>query len=260
MLKPLQDKIVLITGAAGLLGRAFVEACFKAGAIVVAVDIDARAASKLLKKFKGNGQAKRIFFQKCDTTNEKQIGLLFKRVLKRHKRIDALVNSAYPRNKNYGKKFDLVSYADFCDNVSKHLGGYFVMTQKVSEIMKRQRAGTILSLGSIYGSSVPKFEIYQGTEMTMPIEYAAIKAAVIQLGKYLAAYLGPYNIRVNTLSPGGILNNQPKAFQKKYSSHVPLGKRMGQPGDITGALVFLLSDDAAYITGQDVIVDGGWSL
>ncbi|PKM48962.1 MAG: short-chain dehydrogenase, partial [Firmicutes bacterium HGW-Firmicutes-7] len=95
---------------------------------------------------------------------------------------------------------------------------------------------------------------------TMPVEYAAIKGAIINLTKYLASYLGKYNIRVNCLSPGGVYDHQPESFVKKYSQKVLLGNRMASVDDLTGTLLFLLSDDSKYLTGQNIVVDGGWSL
>ncbi len=96
--------------------------------------------------------------------------------------------------------------------------------------------------------------------MTTPVEYAATKGAIINLTKYLASYLGKYNIRVNCFSPGGVYDHQPKTFVKKYSQKVLLGKRMANVDDLTGVLLFLLSDASKYVTGQNIVVDGGWSL
>ena len=126
--------------------------------------------------------------------------------------------------------------------------------------MIKQNYGNIVNTASIYGFSAPKFEIYEGTDMTMPVEYAAIKGAIINLTKYLASYLGKYNIRVNSISPGGVFNNQPESFVKRYSEKVVLGKRMANTDDIVGVLISLLSDASKYITGQNIVVDGGWSL
>jgi len=126
--------------------------------------------------------------------------------------------------------------------------------------MKEQKYGNIINIGSIYGFTAPKFEIYDETEMTTSVEYAAIKGAIINLTKYLASYLGKYNIRVNCISPGGVFDNQPKSFVKKYSQKVLLGERMANVDDLTGSLLFLLSDGLKYITGQNIIVDGGWSV
>jgi NAD(P)-dependent dehydrogenase (short-subunit alcohol dehydrogenase family) len=96
--------------------------------------------------------------------------------------------------------------------------------------------------------------------MTMPVEYAAIKGGIINLTRYLASYLGKYNIRVNTLSPGGVFDNQPESFVQKYSGRVLLGNRMADVDDLTGVLLFLISDASRYVTGQNIIVDGGWTL
>jgi NAD(P)-dependent dehydrogenase (short-subunit alcohol dehydrogenase family) len=126
--------------------------------------------------------------------------------------------------------------------------------------MKKQNRGNIINMASIYGFRAPRFDIYEGTEMTMPVEYAAIKGAVTNLTRYLSSYLGPYNIRVNCISPGGIFADQPEIFVEKYRSLVPLGRRMAYQSDLTGIVTFLLSDTSEYITGQNIVVDGGWSV
>ena len=190
----------------------------------------------------------------------REIQNLINTTLNKFEKIDALVNNAYPRNKNYGRKFEAVSFEDFCENVNMHLGGYFLITKEISKVMIKQNHGNIINIASIYGFSAPKFEIYDGTDMTMPVEYAAIKGAIINLTKYLASYLGEYNVRVNAISPGGVFNNQPENFVKRYSEKVVLGKRMANTDDLTGVLIFLLSDASKYITGQNIVVDGGWSL
>ncbi len=255
----LKNKTIIITGGAGLIGSAFSKACAEYGANVVIVDIDERGneLAKQIKKETGNNN---IFFQKCDITNINNIQSLIETILNKFGKIDALVNNAYPRNKNYGRKFEDVTYEDFCENVNMHLGGYFLITQQVAKVMMKQNYGNIINMASIYGFSAPKFEIYEGTDMTMPVEYAAIKGAIINLTKYLASYLGGYNIRVNAISPGGVFNNQPESFVKKYSEKVVLEKRMANTDDIVGVLIFLLSDASKYITGQNIVVDGGWSL
>ena len=255
----LKNKTIIITGGAGLIGSAFSKACAEYGANVVIVDIDERGneLAKQIKKETGNNN---IFFQKCDITNINNIQSLIETILNKFGKIDALVNNAYPRNKNYGRKFEDVTYEDFCENVNMHLGGYFLITQQVAKVMMKQNYGNIINMASIYGFSAPKFEIYEGTDMTMPVEYAAIKGAIINLTKYLASYLGGYNIRVNAISPGGVFTNQPESFVKKYSEKVVLEKRMANTDDIVGVLIFLLSDASKYITGQNIVVDGGWSL
>ena len=199
-------------------------------------------------------------FQQCDITNMNDILDLIDRTLNKSAKIDALVNNAYPRNKNYGRKFEDVTYEDFCENVDMHLGGYFLITKEISKVMINQNYGNIINMASIYGFSAPKFDIYEGTDMTLPVEYAAIKGGLLNLTKYLASYLGRYNIRVNAISPGGVFDDQPESFVEKYSEKVVLGKRMANQNDIVGVLLFLLSNASEYITGQNIIVDGGWTI
>lgn len=251
-----KNKTVVITGGAGLIGNAFSRECVRCNANVVVVDIDEKRGNELVEEIKSSN----IIFQRCDITNTNDIQNLIDTTLNKFEKIDALVNNAYPRNKNYGRKFEDVSFEDFCENVNMHLGGYFLMTQQVTKVMMKQNYGNIINMASIYGFSAPKFEIYEETDMTMPVEYAAIKGAIINITKYLASYLGKYNIRVNSIAPGGVFNDQPESFVKKYSEKVVLGKRMANTDDLIGALIFLLSDPSKYITGQNIVVDGGWSL
>jgi NAD(P)-dependent dehydrogenase (short-subunit alcohol dehydrogenase family) len=256
----LTNKTIIITGGAGLLGSAFSKACAESEANVIIVDIDENKGNDLVGTLKTETNNKNIVFQKCDITNVDDIESLIVTVLGKFDKIDALVNNAYPRNKNYGRKFEDIDYKDFCENVDMHLGGYFLMAQQVAKVMTRQNHGNIINMASIYGFAAPRFEIYEGTKMTMPAEYAAIKGAIINLTRYLASYLGRHNIRVNALSPGGIYDNQPETFVEAYSKKVVLGNRMANGDDLTNVLIFLLSDASKYITGQNHIVDGGWSL
>ena len=256
----LNGKVCLVTGGAGLLGTAFSLACAENGATVLILDVNKKAGKKAASDIAKKTKNSQVFFYSCDITNPQEVKDALKKMMQRHRKIDALVNNAYPRNRNYGRKFEDVTYADFCENINTHLGGYFLITQQVAKVMKKQKSGIILNLGSIYGSVAPEFAVYAGTDMTTPVEYAAVKGAIVNLTRYLATYLGKYNIRVNTLSPGGVANNQPTSFVKRYAERVVLGNRMAVPEDLSGVLVFLLSDAARYMTGQNLIVDGGWTL
>ena len=177
----------------------------------------------------------------------------------RHGRIDAVVNNAYPRNHSWGRKLEDVSYGDFCENVSLHLGGYFLVAQRFALYFRAHSGGNIVNMASIYGTLAPRFDIYGDTQMTMPVEYAAIKSAIIHLTRYFAQYYKAQGIRCNTLSPGGIRDRQPDAFVEKYDSYCG-EKGMLDADDIAGSLLFLLSDASRYVTGQNVIVDDGFGL
>lgn len=256
----LSGKIVIITGAAGLLGRAFCMDVAQAQGTVILADTNEKEGLKLERQINQKFDSEPAVFKNVDITNSGSVKKLITSVMRRFGKIDALVNNAYPRSKNFGRGFEKVTFEDFCDNVNMHLGGYFLMTQQVAKVMVKQNFGNIINMASIYGFAAPRFEIYEGTDMTVPIEYAAIKGAVIILTKYLASYLGGHNIRVNCVSPGGVFNNQSKKFVKNYSRKVLLGKKMAQANDITGALVFLLGDGSKYITGQNFVVDAGWTV
>jgi len=250
----------VISWGAGLIGSAFSNACVEYTANVIVVDIDEKRGNELIDTIKRYHENANIIFQKCDITNVVEIQHLIDIVLDNFGKIDALVNNAYPRNENYGRKFEDVAFEDFCESVDMHLGGYFLMCQQVAKIMMTQKRGNIINMSSIYGFAAPRFEVYEGTNMTMPVEYAAIKGGVINLTKYLASYLGEYMIRVNAISPGGVITNQPESFINKYSNKVVLGKKMANSDDLVDVLIFLLSDASKYMTGQNVTVDGGWSL
>jgi NAD(P)-dependent dehydrogenase (short-subunit alcohol dehydrogenase family) len=128
----------------------------------------------------------------------------------------------------------------------------------ILEYMKTKEFGSLINMASIYGIQGPDFTVYEGTNMTNPVGYAAIKGGIINLTKYLASYYGQFKIRVNSVSPGGVFDNQPPAFVTNYEKKVPL-KKMALPDDIAPSIVFLLSNEASYITGHNLIVDGGWS-
>jgi NAD(P)-dependent dehydrogenase (short-subunit alcohol dehydrogenase family) len=124
--------------------------------------------------------------------------------------------------------------------------------------MATNKYGSVVNIGSIYGSVGPDFNVYNNMELTMPAAYSAIKGGVVNFTRYLSSYYGKCNVRVNCVSPGGIFNNQPIEFVKNYENRVPM-KRMGIPDDISPAVSFLLSDESTYITGQNLIIDGGWT-
>ena len=254
----LSDKVIIVTGGAGYLGRSFVRAIAEDGGIAVVADIDNDAtiqvAEEIALKYPG-----RIYAETLDITDKASVCTLIDKVKEKYGRIDAVVNNAYPRNKNYGRKLEEVSYSDFCENTSLHLGGYFLVAQQFGLFFRTQGYGNIINMSSIYGTMAPRFEVYEDTPMTMPVEYAAIKSAIIQLTRYFAQYFKGDCIRVNCLSPGGILDNQPEAFLKAYNAHCN-EKGMLDPVDMTGSLLFLLSDASKYMTAQNMIVDDGYTL
>ena len=255
----LKNKVVVITGGAGLIGKEFVKAVIENGGIAIIADINEQIGEEVKENISKELNTTNIDFIKLDITSKESLNNCLNYLDKKYKRIDALVNNAYPRNKNYGKDFFEVEYSDFVENTGLNLGGYFTASQQFAQYFKSQGYGNIVNISSIYGVVAPKFEVYENTTMTMPVEYAAIKSGLIHLTKYMAKYFKGMNIKVNALSPGGILNSQPEAFLEKYKEQC-LNKGMLDNSDLKGTLVYLLSDMSRYVNGQNIIVDDGFSL
>ena len=241
-----------------MIGRAIVAGIAAKGGVAIAADIDVSAAARVAEDVQC-GAPGSVESAELDITNKQSIIALIEDLVQRHGRIDAVVNNAYPRNKNYGRRLEDVTYEDFCENLNCHLGGYFLVAQQFCKMFKAQGYGNLVNMSSIYGSIAPRFEVYDGTSMTMPVEYAAIKSAVVHLTKYFAQYFKGTGIRVNCLSPGGILANQHSDFLNAYNAHCA-SKGMLAPEDVVGALLFLLSDESRFITGQNLFVDDGFSI
>lgn len=250
-----RDKVVIVTGGAGLLGRTFCQAIADNGGIAVVAEYDIAIAEKLCTSLENAS----IVPAQVNITDKNSIKTLIGTISEKYRRIDALVNSAYPRNKNYGKHFFDVAYSDFCENVGMNLGGYFLTSQQFAAYFEKQGYGNIINLASIYGVIAPRFEIYDNTPMTMPVEYAAIKSGLIHLTKYMAKYFKGKNIRVNTISLGGIEDKQPESFLKAYKEFC-LNKGMLNAKDISGTLLYLLSDLSEFVNGQNIVVDDGFTL
>lgn len=241
----LKDKVIIITGGNGLLGKAILERLKSEGAFCINFE----------NNHKTNNDLSQVY---CDITNTNSIDEGLDMVLKKYNKIDGLVNNAYPRTKDWGTKFEEIVYDSWKQNIDWQLNSYFYISQKVATQMSKQKFGSIVNMASIYGVLGADFTVYEGTNMTMPAAYSAIKGALINFTRYVASYFGPQQVRVNSVSPGGIFDNQNEVFIKNYCKKVPM-RRLGIPEDISPAVAFLLSDDSKYITGQNIIVDGGWT-
>ncbi len=255
----LKNNVVVITGGAGLIGQEFVKAVIEQNGIAIIADINEEVGEQVKKSLSRELDTKNIDFIQLDITSKESLIKCIEFLAKKYNKIDTLVNNAYPRNKNYARHFFDVEYDDFVENIGLNLGGYFIASQQFSKYFQKQGYGNIVNISSVYGVIAPKFELYDNTSMTMPVEYAAIKSGLIHLTKYMAKYFKGMNIRVNTLSPGGILDKQPEAFLKAYKKEC-LDKGMLDKGDLKGTLIYLLSDMSRYVNGQNIIVDDGFCL
>jgi NAD(P)-dependent dehydrogenase (short-subunit alcohol dehydrogenase family) len=242
----LVNKIIIVTGGNGLIGKSIINELRNEGALVINADIN------LVDDILNNN-----FF--CDVTDEVSVQSLINKIYTKFGKIDGFVNNAYPRTSDWSDIFEDVKYESWKKNIDLQLNSIFISTKEVLKIMKIQGFGSIINVSSIYGIIAPDFTIYEGTNMTMPAAYSAIKGGVISYTRYLASYFGRYGLRINSVSPGGIFNNQNRDFVNNYIKKVPLN-RMGNPSDISPAIAFLLSDKASYITGQNLVIDGGFSV
>jgi NAD(P)-dependent dehydrogenase (short-subunit alcohol dehydrogenase family) len=243
--KRLKDKVIIVTGGSGLIGKPILEHLKNNGAIIINADINTQTNLIL-----GN--------IRCDVTSEESIKDLVTTVINKYGRIDGLVNNAYPRTKDWGNKFEDVSLDSWRKNVDMQMNSVFLICQQVLIQMKKQKNGSIVNISSIYGVVGNDFTIYEGYDGTSPAAYSAIKGGIINFTRYLASYYGKHNIRINCVSPGGIKDNQHPSFIERYENKSPL-KRLGQPEEIAPAITFLLSDEASFITGHNLMVDGGWT-
>jgi len=238
-------KVIAVTGGSGLIGKEIIRDLREKGAIALNLDID------------GDDDMDHGTIN-CDITSDKSIFEALNKIFKNYNRIDGLVNNAFPRTQDWCLSFEELSPDSWRKNIDWQLNSYAVMCQAVLKQMKKQQSGSVVNIASIYGIVGNDFTIYEGTDMMPAPAYSAIKGGLINLTRYLASWFGKYNVRVNCVSPGGIFDFQPELFVKAYEMKVPM-KRMGRPDDIAPAVSFLLSDEAKYITGHNLIVDGGWT-
>ena len=261
----LANKVVVVTGGAGLLGQVFCQALADVGAHVAIVDLDLASAETAAKRINKSDTQRVIAFE-SDITSPESVTQMVANVVKQLGRIDVLVNNAASKGSSldaFFESFEDYSLKTWREVMSVNIDGLFLVAQAVGKQMKKQGGGSIIQTSSIYGVVAPDQRIYEGSEyngraINTPAVYSASKAAVNGLTSYLSTYWASSKIRVNSLTPGGIASGQNSEFNKKYSNRVPLG-RMGEASELVGALIYLASDASSYVTGQNLIVDGGLS-
>ena len=261
----LANKVVVVTGGAGLLGQVFCQALVDVGAHVAIVDLNLESAETVAKRI-NKSDAQRVIAFGSDITSPESVTQMVANVVKQLGRIDVLVNNAASKGSSldaFFESFEDYSLKTWREVMSVNIDGLFLVAQAVGKQMKKQGGGSIIQTSSIYGVVAPDQRIYEGSEyngrpINTPAVYSASKSAVNGLTNYLATYWASSEIRVNSLTPGGIASGQNSEFNKKYSNRVPLG-RMGEASELVGALIYLASDASSYVTGQNLIVDGGLS-
>lgn len=260
----LDGKVAVVTGAAGILGRGFCAGLAEFGATVAALDLDQDGVSGLAEELEREFGGKAAGFV-CDVSSSTSVSETIAAVVERFGSIHVLHNNAATKSNDLSEFFasyEEYSLEEWRSVMAVNLDGMFLMSQAVGRVMiAHQHGGSIVQTGSIYGILAPDQRIYEGSEylgrpINSPAVYSASKAAVDGLTRYLAAYWADKGIRVNTLTPGGVSSGQNDEFRRRYSARVPLG-RMAERDEMVSALLFLASDASSYITGHNLIVDGG---
>ncbi len=241
----LNNKICIVTGCNGYIGREIVNKLANLGAQIIGTDMN----------YKKNKNLKA--FIKADLEKKSEIDLLIKAINKKYKKIDILINNASYVGTSELKRniYKKTFYNEKFENVN--LSNTIYLTNSLIYLLKKSSSPSIINISSIYSFLGYDYNLYKKTQMRKPLAYGVSKAGIIQYTKMLANILAP-KIRVNAISPGGIFRNQPKQFIKKYLVKTPL-KRMGKEDDIVNAIIFLSCNLSSYITGQNLIVDGGYS-
>lgn len=255
----LEGRVAVVTGGAGHLGFAMCEALAEFGANVVIASRNVEKCKQLAKEL-AKTYSVRAMGTKLDTNSWKLVSDCMKRIYKEMGSIDILVNNAAAGKPVIG--IEAMSERDWIGGIQGTLHGVFRCTKAVIPIMKAKKYGVIINISSMYGVVSPDPRIYGDSLYNNPPDYGAGKAGIIQFTKYAACHLASNGIRVNAVSPGpfpSVEVQKNEVFITNLKDKVPLG-RIGQPADLKGAVVFLASDASSYITGQNLIVDGGWTV
>ncbi len=250
----LDGKIALVSGGAGICGVHIVRALAEAGAHVAVASRNAKKCEGVVRELRQDGMSAEA--AELDVTAETSIRGLRDKIIADHGRLDVLVNNAVARA---GGDLRHTKAADWEVAMKVNATGLFLACQVFSEPMQKARSGSIINISSIYGMVGPDFSLYEGTNLTNPVNYAFSKGGMTNLTRYLASFLAPHGVRVNCLSLGGFRNEDtPVEFVPHYERRTPMG-RMAEADDIKGPVVFLASEASRYVTGQNLPVDGGWT-
>ena len=253
----LKDRTIVVTGAAGILGTEFCLALIGHGANVAAIDASGEALDTLTAKI----SSERLKTFHADIRDKRMLASIHEDIRKTWGEVSGLLNNAGSKSPNFFEPFETFPIEDWDHVMSVNVTGAVTCAQEFGSAMAKNGRGSIVNILSIYGIVAPDQRIYEGSlyegrTINTPAVYSASKAGLWGLTMYLSSYWAAKGVRVNAITPGGVYSGQNETFQQRYSARVPMG-RMGKPDEMAGALVYLMSDAANYVTGQNITVDGG---
>ena len=254
----LTGKVIVIGGGYGLIGRAFVEAVLQFGANPVIVDVEEEGVNAFCAGLQKRYQ-KNVLNFKANVVKEDDIKIVLSKTLEQYNRIDGLVNCQQYKGGNFFARFEDYAASDWDAVVETNLKGTFITCQIIGGWMADNNGGCIVNMPSVYSVVAPNQNLYNNTSIGCPASYSASKGGVEALSKYLAAYWGQKAVRVNMITPHGVWNEHEKQFETNFSKFLPLG-RLSSNHEVAGALIYLLSDASSFVTGHNLIVDGGWTV
>ncbi len=257
----IQDRTCLITGACGYVGEALTFAFSEMGCNLILIDHPGKNLNKLKNEINDKFRNKVITFS-CDFESSKDIEKIRPLIEMNFDSLDILINNAAfvgsSNLKGWSTSLENQSLDTWRRAIEVNVTASFQLIKSTKELLEKSPHASIINIGSIYGIYGPDLSIYENTQLNNPAAYSVSKAGLLQLTRWMSTVLAP-KIRVNSISPGGIFRNQPEEFVKRYIQKTPL-KRMGSESDIVGAAIYLATNLSSWVTGQNIIVDGGWGV
>jgi NAD(P)-dependent dehydrogenase (short-subunit alcohol dehydrogenase family) len=254
----LNGKVVIVTGACGLVGKAFCEAIGQFGGTVIVADIPQSEPEAFAKKLEERHQRPMLGIS-LDVTSRTDIQNLKTIVLDKYGKIDGLVNAHQNKSHLKFEPFESVSDDNWDTVVNVNLKGTFLMCQIIGSYMAEQESGSIINIPSTYSVVAPNQNLYKGTSLGCPAAYSASKGGIDALSRYLASYWAAKGVRVNMITPHGVWNNHEAKFEENFANFSPL-QRLSYNHEVAGALIYLLSEASSYTTGDNLLVEGGWTV
>ena len=247
---------VIVMGGAGFLGQQICKKLYEVEAIPIIIDFNEKKIKSTFKLLKQD--IKKQHYLVADLSNSLNTKKNFNMISKKFGKCTKWINSSYPKTNDWTNDISKLKIKSWQKNIDMHLNSYCIMANEIAKNLAISDGGSIVNVSSIYGIVAPNFENYKNTTLTSPPAYNPIKGGINSFSRYLAAYYGSKGVRVNCLISGGISNNQPGNFVRRYIEKTAL-KRMAEPEEVASAAVFLVSDAASYITGSNLVVDGGYT-